>query len=54
MVLSNDVLNAFYLQHMIKDHSESERRKPLTPLHEQTDGIAHTTIFITPDMKQCL
>ena len=35
-VLINDALNTFYLQlyvvrHMVKDHSDSERGKPLPP-----------------------
>ena len=35
-VLFNDALNTFYLRlygvrHMVKDHSDSERRKPLLP-----------------------
>ena len=34
----NDALNTFYLQlygviHMVNDHSDSERRNPLPPLH---------------------
>ena len=42
-VLFNDTLNTFYLQlygvrHMVKDHSDSERRNPLLP-HGECKGI---------------
>ena len=44
--LFNDALNTFYLRlydvrHMVKDHSDSERGNPLTPLH----GLLFQTIF---------
>ena len=37
-VLFNDALNTFYLwlheiRYMVKDHSDSERKNPLLPLH---------------------
>ena len=66
-VLFNDALNTFYLRlygvrHMVKDHSDSEKRNPLPPhrlllsinskgffyMHHPTDRITHTTAFVTP------
>ena len=63
-VLFNDALNTFYLRlygvrHMVKDHSDIERRNPLPSLHAllfsisskgfymhyPTYRIAHTTAF---------
>ena len=42
---------------MIKDHSDSEKGNPLSPLmlfyhlwHHPTGRIAHTTAFVTPVM----
>ena len=65
--LFNDALNTFYLrlygfEHMVKDHSYSERGNPLPPhglpfpinskgtffMHHPTYRIAHTTAFVTP------
>ena len=39
IILFNDVLNTFYLllygvEHMVKDHSDSERGNPIPPIHE--------------------
>ena len=55
-VLFNDVLNTFYLRlygvrHMVKDHSDSERRNTLPPhrlqgffyMHHPTDIMTHTS-----------
>ena len=72
-VLFNDALNTFYLQlygvtHMVKDHSHSVRRNPLTPhgllffinskgsfiMHHHTDRITHTTAFGTPVVEHWL
>ena len=66
-VLFNDALNTFYLWlHGVKDHSDSERGKPLPPhgllfsinskgsLHHPTDRITHTTAFVTPVVKHWL
>ena len=62
-VLFNDALNTFYLRlygirHMVKDHSDSERRNLLLPhgllfpissnMHHPTDRITHTMAFVTP------
>ena len=65
-VLFNDALNTFYLRlygvrHMVKDHSDSGKGKPLPPhglllsikqgffyMHHPTDRITHTTAFVTP------
>ena len=47
-------------QIMVKDHSASERRNPLPPhgllfyIHHPSEGIAHTTAFITPVMEHWL
>ena len=65
--LFNDALNTFYLRlygvrHMVKYHSDSERRNPLSPhgllflirskgsfyMHHSIDRIAYTTAFVTP------
>ena len=72
-VLFNDALNTFYLRlygvgHMVKDHSDSERRNPLPPhrlflsidskdsfyMHHPTDRIPHTTAFVTPVVEHWL
>ena len=71
-VLFNDALNTFYLRlygvrHMVKDHSDSERRNPLPPhgllfsinskgsfICTIPDRIAHTTAFVTPVMEHWL
>ena len=71
-VLFNDTLNTFYLRlygvkHMVKDHSESERRNLLPPhglLFPITskgsficiipDRITHTTAFVTPVVENWL
>ena len=64
-VLFNDALNTFYLRlygvrHMVKDHSDSERRNPLPPhrllfyMHHPTDRIAHTTAFVKPVVENWL
>ena len=64
-VLFNDALNTFYLrlygiEHMLKDHSDSERKpaadttsatfsissKTLFYMHHPTDRIAHTMAFV--------
>ena len=71
--LFNDALNTFYLrlygvEHMVKDHSDSERGNPLPPhrllfpisskgsfyMHNPTDRIAHTTAFVAPVMEHWL
>ena len=69
-----DALNTFYLRlygvgHMVKDHSDSERANPLSPLHgllfsisskgsfymhHPTDRIAHITAFLTPVVEHWL
>ena len=64
--LFNDALNTFYLRlygvrHMVKDHSDNERRNPLPPhgllftigckgsfICIIPQRITHTTVFITP------
>ena len=72
-VLFNDALNTFYLRlygvgHMVKDHSDNEKGKPLPPhgllfpikqqglfyMHHPTDRIAHTTAFVTPVVEHWL
>ena len=70
--LFNDRLNTFYLllygiRHMIKDHSDSERKPAATTwatlykyqqgffyMHHPTDRIAHTTTFVTPVVEHWL
>ena len=67
-ILFNDTLNTFYiwlyyLEHMVKEHSDSERGNPLPPLNgllilisskfffymqHPTDRIAHIIAFVTP------
>ena len=47
-VLFNDALNTFYLQlygvrHMVKDHSDSEKRNPLPP---------HRLLLYAPSHRQ--
>ena len=63
IVLFNDALNTFYLRlygvtHMVEDHSDIERGKPLPQglfyMHHPTDRIAHTTAFGTPVVEHCL
>ena len=68
MYLFNDALNTFYLygvRHMVKDHSDGERRSPLPPLlfpiisksvymHRSKERIAHTTAFDTPVLEHWL
>ena len=49
-ILFNDALNTFYLRlygvgHMVKDHSDSERRNPL-PLHGLLFTISSKSYFI--------
>ena len=52
---------------MVKDHSDSERGNPLPPhrllfpisskvfyMHHPTDGITHTTAFVTPVVEHWL
>ena len=41
---------------MVKDHSDSERGNPqgFFYMHHPTDRIAHTTGFVTPDVKHWL
>ena len=69
-VLFNDALNTFYLRlygvgHIVKDHSDSERGKPLPPhgllfpINSKgsficIDRIAHTTAFVTPVVEHWL
>ena len=71
-VLFNDALNTFYLRlygvgHMVKDHSDSERGKPLPPhgllfsinskgsfICTIPDRIAHTTTFVIPVVEHWL
>ena len=71
-VLFNDALNTFYLRlygvrHMVKDHSDSDRRNPLPPqgllflinskgsfICTIPDRIAHTTAFVAPVMESWL
>ena len=50
-VLFNDALNTFYLrlygaEHMVMDHSDSERRNPLPPLHWLLFPISSKGSFI--------
>ena len=66
-ILFKDALNTFYLQlygfgHMVKDHSDSERKPAAATwatlsdeqqvfffyMHHPTDRIAHTTAFVKP------
>ena len=68
VVLFNDDLNTFYLrlygvQHVVKDHSDSESGNPLPPLqgllfsissiymHHPTDRIRHVIAFVTRNTK---
>ena len=71
-VLFNDALNTFYLRlygvrHMVKDHSDSERKPAATTwatlfdkqqgffyMHYPTDRITHTTAFVTPVVEHWL
>ena len=69
-VLFNDAPNSFYLwlygvNHMVKEHSDSERRNPLTPhgllisikffyMHYPTERIVHTMAFATSVMEHWL
>ena len=64
-VFFNDALNAFYLrlygvEHLVKDHSDSETGNPLPPhgllfyMHHPIDRIAHTTAFVTPVVEHWL
>ena len=71
-VLFNDTLNTFYLRlygvrHMVKDHSDSERKPAAATwatlfdeqqgffyMHHPTDRIAHTTAFVTPVVEHWL
>ena len=65
-VLFNDALNTFYLRwygigHMVKDHSDRERKTPLPPINSKgsfictiPDRMAHTTAFVTPVMEHWL
>ena len=66
-ILFNDTLNTFYLRlygvgHMVKDHSDSVKKKPAAAttcatlsdqqqgffyMHHTTDTLAHTTAFVT-------
>ena len=55
-VLFNDALNTFYLQlygveHMVKDHSDSERGNPL-PSHRLLFPISSKGYFICPSHRQ--
>ena len=50
-VLFDDAINTFYLQlydieHMIKDHSNSDRGNPLPPLHGLLIPISNKGSFI--------
>ena len=71
-VLFNEALNTFYLRlygvrHMVKDHSDSERKPAATTwamfsdqqqgffyMHHPTDRIAHTMAFVTPVVEHWL
>ena len=71
-VLFNDTLNTFYLRlygvrHMVKDHSDSERKPAAATLatlsdyqqgffyrHHPTDRIIHTTAFVKPVVEHWL
>ena len=71
-ILFNGTLNTFYLwlygvEHMVKDHSTSERGNPLLPhgllfpissngsfICTIPDRIAHTTAFVTQVVEQWL
>ena len=51
-VLFNNALNTFYLwlyglEHMVKDYSDSEREKPLPPLHGLFFPISSKSYFIS-------
>ena len=55
-VLFNDALNTFYLRlyrvrHMVKDHSDSERGKPLLP-HELLFPINSNVFLYAPSHRQ--
>ena len=50
-VLFNDPLNTFYLRlygvgHMVKDHSDSERKTPLPSIHGPLFSISSMGSFI--------
>ena len=70
-VLFNDELNTLYLwlygvRHMVKDHSDCKRGKPLPPhglffpisrvlyMHHPTNRRAYTTAFVTPVVEHWL
>ena len=71
-VLFNDALNTLYLRlysvrHMVKDHSDSERKTAGSTwatlsdwqqgffyMHHPTDRITHTTAFVTHIMEHWL
>ena len=70
-VLFNNALNTFYLQlygvrHIVKDHSDNERKPAATwethftkkqgffYMYHPTDRIIHTTVFVTPVMEHWL
>ena len=51
-VLFNDALNTFYLLlygvgHLVKDHYMGYSFR-LRYMHHSTEGLAHTTAFVTP------
>ena len=57
---SHFYLRLYGIEHMIKDHSDSERGNPLPPLHglfymhHPTDRIEHTKTFVTPVVEHWL
>ena len=71
-VLFNNTLNTFYLRlygigHIVKDHSDSERKptaatwatlsdqqQGLFYMHNPIDRIAHATVFVTPVVERWL
>ena len=60
-VLFNDALNTFYLRlygirHMVKDHSDSEKRKDITPVDQSTDWTSRMVVATkkSGDLRICL
>ena len=65
--LNTFYLRLYGVGHMVKDHSDSERGNLLPPqrvifpisskvfyMHHPTDGIIHTTAFVTPVVEHWL
>ena len=66
--LNTFYLRLYGVSHMVKDHSDGEKGNQLPPhrllfpinnkvffyMHHLTDRIAHTTVFVTPVLEDCL